>query len=389
MTDAASRLLYFHTGTWKTGSTALQLHLSHNQARLAELGISYEFRGEARRQEGNGNSLNSELQGRHVPSSILAGLLEDYFAGRAVAICSSEDFTGFQRAEWEQIFEACDRIGVQARTITYVRDVAPYYRSMHAQLFKAGQYSAELRDFCRGNCYLAVVESLRVLHELLGRDAMSVFHYESTLQRVDAPFMTAIGVAPDQLDGSMLAKRPNRSFTNYEMELLRRVIRLTGAQYAPELSIYLIDRRPSLKPERVLEVDLERLLQERHQDDLAWINQAFFGGAQTVRLNEDRPTSAAAASLPAEVVQAIDRDVTEWCLQKLQSSQAASANYLAGRLQEIDWGNINNPALPADFDPIAYLLLNLDVMRAAALPCEHFLKSGRLEKGRRWRWQTR
>src|SRR5271170_416845 len=114
MTDAASRLLYFHTGTWKTGSTALQLHLSHNQARLAELGISYEFHGEAHRQEGNGNSLKSELQGRHVPSSKLASLLEDYFAGRAVAICSSEDFTGFQRAEWEQIFEACARIGIQA-----------------------------------------------------------------------------------------------------------------------------------------------------------------------------------------------------------------------------------------------------------------------------------
>ena len=389
MTDAASRLLYFHTGTWKTGTTALQLHLNHNQARLAELGISYEFHPAADRKEGNGGFLNNEMQGRHVPSSKLAGILEDYFAGRSIAICSSEDFTGFGRAEWEQVFDACAQLGIQPRTITYVRDVAPYYRSMHAQLFKAGQYSAELRDFCRGNCYLAVVESLGLLHKLLGRDAMSVMHYESILQQVDIPFMAAIGVAPEQFDGRMLAKRPNRSFTNYEMQLLRRVIRLTGGQYAHDLSIYLIGRRPDLKPERGLEPELEQLLRERHQDDLAWINQLFFGGAQVVRLTADEPADAAAGELSAEVVQAIDRDVAEWCLQKLQSAQAASANYVAERLHSIDWDNINNPALPADFDPIAYLLQNLDVMRAGAPPCEHFLKSGRQEKGRRWRWQSR
>jgi hypothetical protein len=75
-------------------------------------------------------------------------------------------------------------------------------------------------------------------------------------------------------------------------------------------------------------------------------------------------------------------------MSKLESAQAAGAAFIATRLAAIDWRNIGNPAIPGDFDPIAYLLLNLDVLKAGAPPCEHYINSGQHE-GRRWRWESR
>src|ERR1700688_4389945 len=105
MTENSKRFLHFHTGTWKTGSTALQVYLNCNRDRLADAGISYEFQPQADHAAGNGRHLWECLLGHHVAPDTLCGLLEDYLAGRAAAVCSSEDFTGFGSREWQQLFD--------------------------------------------------------------------------------------------------------------------------------------------------------------------------------------------------------------------------------------------------------------------------------------------
>jgi hypothetical protein len=387
--EATSRVLHFHTGTWKTGSTALQAHLESNRSQLTEAGISYEFLPDANHKDGNGSYLAQQLFDRQLSPGTLDSILEDYFAEREIAICSSEDFTRFRREEWEQILDASRRLACQVRTITYVRDVGPYYGSMHAQLFKAGQHFAGLQEFCAQNCYRTVLDSLRCLCELLGRESMTVIHYESAIGRIDAPFMADLNIDPDGFDRSMLAKRSNRSFTKYEMEALRNVIKRTGGQFAPELAILLLERRPDLVPDRMLDLNLIEQLELRHHKDLLWLNEVFFNDANVVRILADTQLHMPASELDAENRRAIDADIVDWCMSKLESAQEAGAAFIATRLAAIDWRNIGNPALPGDFDPIAYLLLNLDVLKAGAPPCEHYINSGQHEEGRRWRWQSR
>lgn len=387
--ETTPRVLYFHTGTWKTGSTALQAHLKSNESRLNEAGISYEFHPGADPKEGNGRYLSRELFDRHVPHATLDAIFEEYFADRNLAICSSEDFTRFRREEWEQILEACRRLACQMQTITYVRDVGPYYGSLHAQLFKSGQHYCTFEEFCAQDCYQTVMQSLRCLDGVVGRESMTVIHYESAIDRIDAPFIAKFDIDPAGFDRSMLSERANRSFTNYEMEALRDLIKRTGGQFAPELAILLLARRPKLESYRPFDPDLLEQLEQRHHQDLLWINDRFFAQANVVKILENIQFNNPAGELSAETRRAIDADIVDWCISKLESSQEAAASFVATRLAAIDWRNIGHPAIPLDFDPIAYLLLNLDVLKAGVAPCEHYISSGQHERGRRWTWESR
>lgn len=389
MASNTSRILYLHTGTWKTGSTALQAHLNVNSARLAELGVSYVLFPNAEPWEGNATTLCGQLLGQHVPSHRLIEILQAYLGDRPTAICSSENFTSFRNAEWTQLLDAASHLQVEVRTITYLRDIAPYYQSMHAQAFKGGEHYCDLAKFSRIDRYATVVESLRSMLENFGGARMTVAHYESTRGAVDGPLMAALGIDPSRLDGTTLEKPINRSLTGYEMRLLAALIEKTGQQFANDLSNFLLRRRPDLKPDYLLDQGLLKQLRERHQEDLKWVNDTFFAGAETLRIADARDSGQSVPRSNDETQQAIDRDVASWCIDKMSAIQDATIAFVAAKMSNIDWGNIGNPALPADFDPIAYLILNADVLKAGVPPCAHFLTAGQHEAAtRRWRWQN-
>ncbi|MDD4913590.1 MAG: hypothetical protein PHW13_00960 [Methylococcales bacterium] len=76
-------------------------------------------------------------------------------------------------------------------------------------------------------------------------------------------------------------------------------------------------------------------------------------------------------------------------IAKTDSKPTAREDFLAHvirRLTEIDRENAGNPAVPANFDPYAYLFLNLDIFYNAIPPYQHFIDFGRHEHGRQWRW---
>ncbi len=128
---------------------------------------------------------------------------------RAKTLQSSAEKNG------EQIADAGRRL-VQVPTITYLRDVGPYYASMHMQLFRQDSTTATSKEFCAQDCYRTVLDSLKYMHDVLGREAMAVIHYESTIDSLDVPFMCTEERC-DEFDRSMLAKRANRSLkSKYE-----------------------------------------------------------------------------------------------------------------------------------------------------------------------------
>lgn len=384
-----ARTLFVHTGVWKTGSTALQAHLNFNRARLAEIGVSYEFPDRADRGGGNGAYLCSRLLGHHIPTDELSEHLETLFAARKTAICSCETFTSFGEAEWEQLLDSAKPLGIQVRTITYVRDVAPYYQSLYAQGLREGRHCRGLAEFCLFNVYAPVVASLRTLAEHIGPAKMTVLHYESTKHAIDTPFMAALRIDAGLLSAEMLSKRINRSFSSYEVKVLTRLVQRTGQQFASELADLLLKRRPDLESDQLLDSDVLQRVQERHGGDIKWINDEFFAHADVLAISRGSNTELSPRSANDQIEQAIDRDIADWCLAKLESVQQASVDFVAQRVASIDWEKINNPALPQDFDPLAYLLLNSDVLKAGVAPCEHYISAGRHEKDRRWKWQSR
>jgi hypothetical protein len=383
------RTLYFHTGTHKTGSTALQAFFSGNQALFEDRGISYEFAEDADRNAGNGRHLFDELFDRRLSDDAIDLLITLYIGGRNVGICSSEDFSSFREGEWEQILAACKRLNVRPLAITYVRDIAPYYLSMHSERIKGGGEHCDFKSFCEEDRYRPVVESLHYLLSMFGRDALTVIHYDTVIDRIELPVMAALRESGDQYDRSMLEKPLNRSLTTYEKAILARVCKAIGAQFTAELSIHMLRSQPNVKSDTIVETAEINLLQARHSEDIAWINETFFDNCTTLTLINEHSKSAFDGKGASLDRQAIDRDVADWCISRLETIQSSSLEFITAQLRSIDWKKSRSPSIPRDFDPIAYLLLNTDVLKAGIPPFEHFIVSGQHEKGRRWKWQTR
>lgn len=382
----AVRTLYFHTGTHKTGSTALQAYLAANATLLGEAGVGYKFWPGTYQSMGNGQHLFAQMSSRTISDSRLEELLGFYLADRTVAICSSEDFTRFTPQEWKQVKEACQRLNVQARFVTFVRDVGPYYFSLYGQLIKAGEIHTSFEDYCKSDQYFPVLDSLKCLLEQFGRESMSIVHYESAIDHMDSVFMAAVGHSAEQYDSSLLQQPVNRSLTEYEQEILVRINGETGQAYSLELSVHLMNKRPHLKPSKQFNPDLVEILRSRHATDIAWINQTFFGGREVVKISGNTSGNSVGNALSDHDKQAIDRDVANWCISKFQSVQDGSIKFVADRLSKIDWQNASDPVVPEDFDPIAYSLLNPDLFKAGVPPYQHFITSGKNEHGRKWKW---
>jgi hypothetical protein len=385
----ALRTLYFHTGTYKTGSTALQAYLAANKKLLARAGISYELLSGANQSAANGRYLYEHLFLTEKPHRQLEDLLESYFAGRRAAICSSEDFTNFRLQEWQQVMETCSRLQVQVKIVTFIRNIAPYYHSTHGEDIKGGLDYSSFEEYCKHNRYSAVLDSLRCLLDVFGRESMSVIHYESVIHRMDRTFMEALELPPELCDPSPLKQRVNRSLVEYEREVLSLINKALGGQYSRELGNLLLRCRPNLKPARHIGPAIMNILTTRHCDDVRWINRSFFGGTSVLKINESETVSIVDTELQAEDRQAIDRDVTNWLVSKLEAAHEKSIEDVTSRLRAIDWKNAMNPAVPEDFDPVAYLLLNPDLLKVNVPPYEHFILHGRHEKSRRWKWPDR
>ncbi len=383
-----AKYIYFHTGTHKTGSTALQVYLATNVDRLRGVGITYDFQPGADKETGNGQLLYEALYDRRMPDQELDDLLSFYLGEKSVSICSSEDFTRFGKNEWMQIQDSAKRLGVTVRTITFVRDIAPYYVSLHGQMLKGGEVFSDIDEFCTRDQYFPVINSLRCMLEIFGRDAMSVIHYETAIDRLDSAFTSVLDVPCELFDRSVLDCNINRSLTSYEQEILTIFNEATGSQYSYEMSSLLMNKRPNLKDVKLVSQNIFNTLFGRHGSDIEWVNTTFFDTLSTLKVSEQLSSNKSVVGPDIHDRQAIDRDVINWAIKKLQSAQDASIEYVTSRLLAIDWHNSGDPRLPEDFDPIAYLLLNRDVLFAGAPPYEHFIVSGKNEQGRKWKWSN-
>ncbi|MDD4913594.1 MAG: hypothetical protein PHW13_00980 [Methylococcales bacterium] len=228
--------------------------------------------------------------------------------------------------------------------------------------------------------------SLKLLSEEFGRQNMTVLHYDAVANHIDAAFLMAIGLQPDKHDFIAISSRVNRSLTDYEQQIISRLNQAAGNQYSLELSTLLITKNRSLMPATQISSDIIQILMLRHAADIKWLNHTFFDDLEEIKIIDAGLNRTSAETLSDSDKQAIDREIADWCLSKLQTAKEDFLTYTIKRLAEIDRENAGNPAVPANFDPYAYLFLNLDIFYNAIPPYQHFIDFGRHEHGRQWRW---
>lgn len=320
----------------------------------------------------------------------VAQVVKSYFEDNPIAICSSELFSEFSSGNWRLLSNACRAEGVELRVIFYVRNVIPFMKSVYDQLIKRHGMYEDFEVWVRTAEWLHI-HTLRALAETLSRDEITVISYEAINRRVVDSFADLIGI--DALGYQNLIV--NRSLTGVERDLLRRINREFGDTFSEEISDRMIYADPYAKSEAAeISAEMERELERRYGADLEWINREFFGGGGVVSVSgdggkADRQTNV--VQVPGDAsgnmvdhkasVQAL---VLDWALEKIALTQRSGAVDVASALLNIDWHLASDPSIPGDFDPIAYLLNNVDLIAAGISPYAHFIAHGRYEAGRIW-----
>jgi hypothetical protein len=308
-----SKTFVFHTGIQKTGSTALQAYLALNAGRLKEAGVAYAFTTGPGVGPGNGQRLFELMHKGTVAPNLIDDLLTIYLDNCPTAIISSEAFTRFGQTEWQQISEASQRLHGRVRIVTFVRDLAPYCASLHSQLLSSGEIPIAFEAFAdHAQFFQPVVDSLKCMLQMFQRDSMTVLHYESVIGAIDKAFLGSLGLSSDMYDAAPIRNRTNRSLTEFEQDIILRVIKSSGLQMARGLSGHLKERRPHLKFTRRFGAKLIEQLGARHAADVDWINRIFFGGKPVMQVARSMPDSRSKSKLNEEISKAIYSDVIDW-----------------------------------------------------------------------------
>lgn len=392
MSNVKQRTLLVHAGGSKTGSTAIQNFCELHADRLLGAGVYYGRRlgigSKYQMGSGNGFPLYQALASGQLND--VMELTQSHSAQGRLCLCSSEYFAHASVDQWALLKKCCDQSGLELRVIIYVRNVIPFLQSAYDQAIKRHGESACFAAWSE-NAAWQHAQALQALASVFDPQAITVAHYDTSSATLIRSFFGFIGIASAlEIGVDDESRTVNRSLTSTERAALRRINGVLGDMVSPELSDHLIYQRPELKiqAEAIDLPTIDRLV-ARFGPDVQWINQVFFAGRQQLAvLPHSEPSGAAvpdAVGPDFELERTCLIDIADWCVSKLKGARDGGIDFVANRLRNIDWHNGGHSLVPADFDPVAYLLFNPDVLVAGAPPYEHFILAGHQE-GRRYTW---
>jgi hypothetical protein len=383
--NSSDRLLFIHAGGGKTGSSALQSALAEATPRLAEIGIAYAHAPQTDSAytitSGNGLPLFHLVQG----SDWLTDgerLLESYLDGQPVGICSSEYFGNLSEDDWRKLLATASQYGIQLRVIFYVRSAISYLAACYNQDVKRAGECRDFVDYLREATWHHF-DSLTILDRVFSDEQLCVINYDAVRKDIIASFASAF----PELAGTrtILAasgnRTVNRSLDSVEIDVMARVNARFGASLSEELSNRLIYRDPERHGGLGIAPEIAADLRRKFEEPIRWVNEQFFANSST--LLEDRGVATPPADPNCDTTPYLV--ALDWVLEKLEAAGGDAIGHIREQLLRIDWQNSERPEVPEDFDPIAYLLLNDDLIKAGAAPFQHFIDSGKRE-GRSYHW---
>jgi len=381
----AERTLIIHAGGGKAGSSALQSALSGASDDLAKHGIAYvDSNPRSSAYEitpGNGFRLFEEV-GEPAWSTNGKDTIEFFMGDNPVGICSSEFLGALTRKRWELIIETAREIGVEIKIVYFVRSAVGYVTSSYNQNVKRSGEARPLADAVADYPWQHYDE-LQNLDTIFDREQLHIINYDIVRKDIGKAFGAAYPeLAPA---GELLQKGGklpvNRSLTGSELEVIRRINARFGSLYSHAISDKLIYEAPNIRGDTTLPPEVAEVIAGKFREATKWINERFFPDGDGLILEAQQESPKKKAQDPIERPLRIAFD---WALEAIEN-RSTEITFIRKRLLAIDWEHSDDPKIPSDFDPIAYLLLNPDVLRAQLPPYLHFVQSGQRE-GRRYRW---
>lgn len=387
------KTLFLHAGGSKAGSSAIQNYFELNADAFHKQGIAYENKTGVSRETditcGNGVRLYEALDAAREPhdSAALDAVIFSYFGDCDRAICTSEFFEKLPTDKWVLLADAADRLDVNIHLIFYVRNTAPYLLSAYDQIIK---YHGEYRSFqewLRDYRWLHV-DFLRAIHPVLERVTWNVGSYDKLRANLIADFLVRIGAkAPRK--GNIEKSVVNRSLTRVERDRLRRINQIFGPMHAKELTDLVIGAQPNIRPEPEVSDEVFGYIEQVYSQDVEWINQSFFAGKKVVEVSGE--LLAFAGEADRHKSDAItETALLDWSLGRMAELVDRSRNDSVQQLISVSKAPlpVGVPGIPQDFDPLAYILFNSDLLHARVDPESHFKTNG-YKEGRQYSFSNR
>jgi hypothetical protein len=386
---AAKRLLYIHAGGGKAGSSAIQAALAAEGVALNQIGIGYL---EAPPQSsafaitsGNGFKLYQALVSENdTPIEVLLdGLMGDF----EVAICSSEFLGALSPVQWGWLRACASSKNIELRLIYFASTASHYLVSSYNQEVKRHGESRDIFDYVKTAAWRHY-DDLVNASEAFSRTEISVLSYEQSKSAI----LTAFSKSWPDLELCQGILSPyddrivNRSLTSSELDIVRMINVRWGDRFSQQISDVLIYSKPEAHPKEAPDPELIRTIEKKFSSATAWINATFFENEDGLKAFQAKDFGKRAATRSDGNSSESLVCVLEWALGQIAANDERSDGYrIAQSLAAIDWENSGHADIPADFDPVAYLLLHKDVASTGVPPYDHYLKSGKLE-GRAHRW---
>jgi hypothetical protein len=385
--------LIFHFGGPKTGSSALQNFFLKNKELLLAQGIfyrrsSYEV-GEVN--SGNGSDLYFLLTSEASTNKELDDLILSYLSPNddAISICSSELFSFLETSDIYRIVESCLRQNVTYSIAYYVRSPLEYCISNYNQLVKRHGECRSLEQYlstARWDHYAA----LKRLDELIPARNLLIRYYDKEVAgNIVKDFLAAIGyvLTLDDIDNP---KKINRSFSKSELSLMLSLNSILGPNYSQSISDLILNtaKSPEKKDLPVISKNTIHLIEQRFSDEIKWVNSKFFWHTATFIDPEIGFSGAAEESVStiAANSSSIEKTLLLWAANQLATAEELFLNNTRNAVLALaaDRALENDPGIPHDFDPITYLILNIDLIKDKANPYFHYLNFGKQE-GRQYK----
>jgi hypothetical protein len=383
-----SRVLWVHAGGHKTGSKTIQNYLYLGGLQTTAPNIYYPKMNGVENPKymncGNGYSLFPMPCGQDLASKI-----ESFVGSAQEAILSHEELSRLSEEEWRRLDSVASEKGIEVRVVFFVRNVLPFLLSVYDQGIKGGWVATEFVDFAATADWLHAT-ALRNLARVFPPDRLRVRHYDSERQNLLRSFFEAVGVLnPSLAPVAGQIGLLNRSLTREERELFLYVNRTQKHRlFSEALNRGLQEADPNAISEKpMISLDLQDKLQIRFASEVDWINKTFFDGRQIIGLGEEMNRVAGDKSPEEQLEKSlrVHRKALEIVMQKAVTAAEDYQNRLRHRLETLDRDNLADPDLPHDFDPVAYLVLNQDLVWTNFPLVRHFLDYGRRE-GRAYRF---
>jgi hypothetical protein len=384
------KVLFVHAGGTKTGTSALQNFFEMERDQLRRFGLSYEnvcgIKSVHEITSGNGVPLLVMLRNAESTDDDLGRMILSYFKETRRAICSCEGFEELDQTGWTKFAQVASSVGVHLAIIFYVRDVVPFFWSGYDQAIKRhGEHRPFAQWAAQANWNHGA--ALKRLSAQIPIHDIHVMHYHERTRSIFESFLDVIGIdAAFNIEPVHKTSQVNRSLTKHEREALKLANAVLGKAYSRELSDLLIYSNPNAKSEPVFVGKRgNKMLLERFGSEVKWVNETFFNERDVVSVLPVGRTCAP-ERMAVNNWSPIERNVADklsyiWAVNQLGTIKEDVERLTMDQLNAvaIRYSQRTNPDLPPDFNVLAYLARNPDVLFSGVDPIQHYLLNGRGE----------